>query len=50
MTKAEKEALIEKLTAEMKQAAAALDFEQAAHLRDTIAKLKKPSPLGKVAP
>ena len=41
MTKAEKEALIEKLTAEMKQAAAALDFEQAAHLRDTIAKLKK---------
>ena len=41
MTKAEKEAMIEKLTAEMKQAAAALDFEQAARLRDTIAKLKK---------
>ena len=41
MTKAEKEALIEKLTKEMKAAAAALDFEHAAHLRDTIAKLKK---------
>ncbi|MBQ3490161.1 MAG: excinuclease ABC subunit UvrB [Clostridia bacterium] len=41
MTKAEREALIEKLTKEMKQAAAALDFEHAAHLRDTIAKLKK---------
>ena len=41
MTKAERETLIEKLTKEMKQAAAALDFEHAAHLRDTIAKLKK---------
>jgi excinuclease ABC subunit B len=41
MTKADKEALIEKLTKEMKTAAAALDFEHAAHLRDTIAKLKK---------
>ena len=41
MTKAEKEAMILKLTAEMKQAAAALDFERAAKLRDTIAKLKK---------
>ena len=41
MTKAEKESMIEKLTAEMKAAAAALDFENAARLRDTIAKLKK---------
>ncbi len=41
MTKAERETLIEKLTKEMKQAAAALDFEHAAHLRDAIAKLKK---------
>ena len=41
MTKAEKEDLIQRLTKEMKQAAAALDFEHAAHLRDTIAKLKK---------
>jgi excinuclease ABC subunit B len=41
MTKAEKEALIAKLTAEMKEAAANLDFENAARLRDTIAKLKK---------
>ena len=41
MTKADKEALIEKLTKEMKEAAKALDFEHAAYLRDTIAKLKK---------
>ena len=41
MTKADREAMIEKLTKEMKAAAAALDFEHAAHLRDTIAKLKK---------
>ena len=41
LTKADKEALIEKLTKEMKAAAAELDFEHAAHLRDTIAKLKK---------
>ena len=41
MTKAEKEAQIQKLTKEMKEAAAALDFERAAKLRDTIAKLKK---------
>ena len=41
MTKAEKEAMIEKLTAEMKLAAVALDFERAAKLRDSIAKLKK---------
>lgn len=41
MTKADKETMIAKLTAEMKAAAAALDFEHAAHLRDTIAKLKK---------
>ena len=41
MTKADKEALIEKLTKEMKAAAAELDFERAAYLRDSIAKLKK---------
>ena len=41
MTKADKEALIENLTKEMKEAAKALDFEHAAYLRDTIAKLKK---------
>ena len=41
MTKAEKEAQIQTLTKEMKEAAAALDFERAAKLRDTIAKLKK---------
>ena len=41
MTKAEKESMIETLTKEMKAAAAALDFEHAAHLRDMIAKLKK---------
>ena len=41
MTKVEKESMIEKLTAEMKAAAAALDFERAAKLRDSIAKLKK---------
>ena len=39
MTKAEKTALIESLTAEMKEAAKALDFERAAYLRDTIARL-----------
>ena len=41
LAKAEKESLIEKLTKEMKEAAKALDFEHAAYLRDTIAKLKK---------
>ena len=41
MTKADKDALIEKLTKEMKEPAKALDFEHAAYLRDTIAKLKK---------
>ena len=41
LAKADKESLIEKLTKEMKEAAKALDFEHAAYLRDTIAKLKK---------
>ena len=41
MAKADKDALIERLTKEMKEAAKALDFEHAAYLRDTIAKLKK---------
>jgi excinuclease ABC subunit B len=36
----QKQALREKLTAEMREAAARLDFERAAYLRDTIAKLK----------
>ena len=41
MTKKQKETLIEQLTKEMKDAAAVLDFERAAYLRDSIAKLKK---------
>ena len=36
----EKDALIEKLTAEMKKAASQLDFERAAYLRDSIAKIR----------
>ncbi len=40
MSKAEKEALIKKLTAEMHQAAKILEFEQAAYLRDRIEQLK----------
>ena len=41
MTAKQKETLIEQLTAQMKDAAAVLDFERAAFLRDSIAKLKK---------
>ena len=41
LTKKQKESLIEQLTKEMKDAAAVLDFERAAYLRDSIAKLKK---------
>ncbi|MBQ8005213.1 MAG: UvrB/UvrC motif-containing protein, partial [Clostridia bacterium] len=40
MTKKEKDALIEKLTKEMKDAARRLEFEQAAFLRDKIKKLR----------
>ncbi len=40
MTKKEKDALIEKLTREMKDAARRLEFEQAAFLRDKIKKLR----------
>ncbi len=40
MPKAEREKLIARLTAEMRQAAKMLEFEQAAFLRDRIAKLK----------
>ncbi len=40
MAKGEKEALIKKLTAEMKQAAKLLEFEHAAFLRDKIEKLQ----------
>lgn len=40
MTKAQKEKLIEKLTAEMKTAAKMLEFEHAAYLRDKIKSLK----------
>ena len=36
----ERDTLIEKLTAEMKKAASQLDFERAAYLRDSIAKIK----------
>lgn len=41
MTKAEKEALIKKLTAEMKASAKILEFEHAAMLRDKIAELRE---------
>ncbi len=41
LSKSEKDDMIEKLTAEMKAAAKELDFERAAFLRDTIAKLQK---------
>ena len=41
MTVSQKKKLIEKLTAEMKQAAEMLDFEHALYLRDEIEKLKK---------
>ncbi len=41
LTKVEKDALIKRLTEEMKQAAKILEFEQAAFLRDRIEKLKK---------
>ncbi len=40
MTAAEKQALIEKLTEEMKTAAKMLEFEHAAYLRDKIRALK----------
>ncbi len=40
LSKAEKEALIKRLTAEMKQAARMLEFEHAAYLRDRISKLR----------
>ena len=43
MTAAQRETLIEQLTKQMKDAAAVLDFERAAFLRDSIAKLKKGS-------
>lgn len=41
MAKAEKEALIKKLTQEMKNAAKLLEFEHAAYLRDKIEKLRQ---------
>ena len=40
MSRAEKEAVIKRLTEEMKQAAKILEFEQAAYLRDKINKLR----------
>ncbi len=40
LSKAEREKLIEKLTAEMREAARALEFEKAAYLRDEIKKLR----------
>ena len=40
MKKADREKLIAKLTAEMKQAAKMLEFEHAAYLRDRINKLR----------
>ena len=41
MTKAQKEKLIAELTAEMKQAAAKLEFEKAAYLRDQIKRIRE---------
>ncbi|HBO65720.1 MAG TPA: excinuclease ABC subunit B [Clostridiales bacterium] len=41
MSASERRTLIEKLTGEMKAAAKSLDFERAAYLRDTIAKIRK---------
>lgn len=41
LTKLEREMLIKRLTAEMKQAAKLLEFEHAAMLRDRIEKLRK---------
>jgi len=41
MSKKDKEALIERLTAEMKDAARRLEFEQAAFLRDKIRELRE---------
>ena len=41
MGKMEREAAIERLTREMKEAAKLLEFEHAAYLRDKIAKLKE---------
>jgi len=40
LSKAEREKLIEKLTAEMREAARALEFEKAAYIRDEIKKLR----------
>ena len=40
LSKSEREKLIEKLTAEMREAARALEFEKAAYLRDEIKKLR----------
>ena len=45
LTPEEREALIEELTSEMKTAAAALDFERAAYLRDKIASIQKETPV-----
>ena len=41
LSRAEKQQMIKALTAEMKQAAKLLEFEQAAFLRDKINKLKE---------
>ena len=41
MTKKEREAMIERLTKEMKDAARRLEFEQAAYLRDRIKQLRE---------
>ena len=41
LSRLEKDKLIAKLTAEMREAAKMLEFEHAAYLRDRIAKLKE---------
>ena len=40
-TKAEREKLVERLTAEMREAAKSLEFEKAAYLRDRIKELRQ---------
>ena len=41
LSRAEREKLIEKLTAEMRDAAKRLEFEQAAYIRDRIKELRQ---------
>ena len=44
MSRADRDKLVAKLTAEMKEAAKILEFEHAAYLRDKIEKIKNAKP------